>query len=485
MKKIILFQSTIGLLDNIKSAPGLPISLLTAAKLLRPEFEVELIDQRLHREDWKEKLREAIRDNVVFFGTTAMLGPQIKHSLEASQYLKSLDKELPVVWGGPFASVLSKQALAEDSIDIIVAGDGEITTLELARALRDGKNLEGIEGLIFKENGEITRNNPRPLVDFNKMPDLPYDLIDVSKYLPKRGGVPTIDMETSRGCPYNCHFCYNPAFNLRRWRAYGADLILERIRSLKKKYGIKGVWFVDDEFFIDLPRARKIIEGLLRIGIRWEVQGARADSLLAMDDEFLKLLEKSKCSQINIGAESGSDRILKMVEKKITTAQIIEVNRKLKPYNLAPWFYFMIGFPGETDKEQKMTIDLVTRLLRENPRAKISGIGCFTPYPGTALFQEALKLGYQPPKKLAGWINYAVDRINIPWLRGDKKRRVETIQFASFFIDQKPEGVASAWWIKLAAKIYRPFAKFRFRWHFYDFPLDTLLGNLIKKKLSQ
>ena len=174
-----------------------------------------------------------------------------------------------------------------------------------------------------------------------------------------------------------------------------------------------------------------------------------------------------------------------MVEKKLTVRQIVEVNRKLRKYDLVPWYYFMIGFPGERDEEQKMTIDLVVKLLAENPKAKISGIGCFTPYPGTALFQEAVKLGYKPPEKLLDWSSYAVDQINVPWLRGDKKRKIQTIQFASFFIDQKPEDVAGSWWVRLAAKIYRPLAKLRFRWHFYDFPLDTLLGNIIKKKLSQ
>jgi anaerobic magnesium-protoporphyrin IX monomethyl ester cyclase len=483
MGKIILFQPIVGLLDNIKSSPGLPISLLTAAKLLPPEFKVVLIDQRMEA-DWREKLKKELTDEVLFFGTTAMLGPQIKFACEASRFVKKI-KDIPVVWGGPFVSVLPDQTLAEKSIDIIISGDGETTSLELARALRDKAPLENVPGILFKKDGKIIKNPPSSLTDFNQMPDLPYDLVDVSRYLPKRAGIPFIDMETSRGCPFNCKFCYNPAFNLRRWRAYDPDLIIGRIKKLRDTYGIKGVWFVDDEFFINLGRAKKIIEGLIEIGIRWEIQGARADSLLAMDDDYLKLLEKSQCQQINIGAESGSDRILKMVEKSMTTEQIVAVNRKLKPYNLSPWFYFMIGFPSETREERKMTIDLAMQLLRENPKAKISGIGCFTPYPGTALFGDALKLGYRPPEKLLDWSTYAVDRINIPWITGKDRTKVEVIQFASFFIDQKPEGIVDSWWIKLAAKIYRPIAKYRFKHHFYKFPIDAYFGNLIKKRLAK
>jgi radical SAM superfamily enzyme YgiQ (UPF0313 family) len=484
MRKIILFQPIVGLLDNIKSSPGLPLSLLTAAKLLPGEFEVKIIDQRLLK-DWKQALRHELTEDVVFFGTTAMLGPQIKFACHASWFVKKIRPEIPVVWGGPFASVLPNQALAEKYIDIIVYGDGEITTLELARAFRDKKPLEEVNGIIFKREGKIIKNPARPLVDVNKMPDLPFHLVDVKKYLPKRGGVPTIDMETSRGCPFNCKFCYNPAFNMRRWRAYDPDLILARIKKLKENLGIKGVWFVDDEFFIDLKRARKIIEGLIELDMKWEVQGARADSILAMDDEYIRLLEKSKCRQINIGAESGSERILTMTEKKLTTSQILEVNRKLKSYDISPWFYFMMGFPSETEEEQRLTIKLVMRLLKENPNTKISGIGCFTPYPGTALFEDALKIGYRAPQKILDWSTYGVDQINIPWLKGRMRRRVEAVQFASFFVDNKPEGVAGDWWVKLGAKLYRPVARFRFRHDFYSFPIDIYLGNMIKKRLAK
>ena len=242
---------------------------------------------------------------------------------------------------------------------------------------------------------------------------------------------------------------------------------------------------MDDEFFIDKKRAQAIIEGLTKIDVQWEIQGVTAKSILSMDDEYLKMLEASNCQQINIGAESGSDRILKMVDKGITAQDIIDTNLKLKPYNIMPWYYFMIGFPSETKEEQDLTINLVMKLLKENPKAKISGIGCFTPYPGTELFEMAKGYGYTPPKKLLDWSTYAVDRINIPWLTGKMRRRVETIQFSSFFVDQKTRDVAGSWWIKFLAWLYRPIAKFRFSHHFYLFPVDALIGNVIKRKLAK
>ncbi len=148
------------------------------------------------------------------------------------------------------------------------------------------------------------------------------------------------------------------------------------------------------------------------------------------------------------------------------------------------WYYFKVGFPTEPKKERSETINLVMRLLEENPRAKISGIGCYTPYPGTELFEEAKKYGYSPPENFIDWSTYAVDNINIPWVKGQVKGEIQAIQFASFFVDQKVRDVAGPWWMKALAFFYRPLARFRFKNRFYGLPFDVLLGNLIKKKFT-
>jgi len=482
--EVVLVQPVVGLLDNIKTAPGLPLSLLTAVKLVAKEFEVKLIDQRLDP-DWRKTLKRQLREKPLLVGTTAMLGPQVEFARMVGEEVKRVNPEVPVVWGGPHASVLPEQTLEEATVDMIVAGDGEKTFLKLARALKKKKSLKRIPGLYFKRNGEVMATGQAPLVDLNKMPDIPYELVDIYQYLPRRGEVLALDMETSRGCPFKCRFCYNPFFNRGRWRALRAGIVLERVAKLVDKYKIKGIWFVDDEFFIDLGRAKKIIEGLARMDLSWTIQGVTARSVLQMDDDFLSLLEKSGCEQLNIGAESGSARILKMVNKGITPKDILAVNRKLKPYKIMPWFYFMIGFPGETKTDIDKTIKLVMRLLKENPKAKISGIGCFTPYPGTSLFKEAKKYGYRPPDNLLGWKTYAVDRINVPWIKGDLKRKIEALQFTSFFLDKKARDVADLPIVKIAAELYRPLAWFRFKHNFYKFPFDVLIGNKIKERLAK
>ncbi len=204
-----------------------------------------------------------------------------------------------------------------------------------------------------------------------------------------------------------------------------------------------------------------------------------------MDDDYLKMLSESGCGQLNFGVESGSEKILKKINKGITVDSVLEVNRKFAEYNIIPWYYFMVGFPYETEEDVKETIALTLRLLQENPKAKISSIACFTPYPGTQLFNESKDYGYIPPSKLADWSSYATDNINVPWLEGKKRRDVQAIQFASLFMDQKARDVVDSRLIKFLANLYRPMALFRLRHHFYHFPLDVYVGNLFRERITK
>lgn len=481
MAEVILVQPKIGTLDELKSAPGLPLSLLSSVKLVARDFKVKLIDQRIEK-DWKKSLKKELKKNPLCVGTTAMLGPQIRYALEISQFVKE-NSDVPVVWGGPHAGTLPIETISDKNIDIIVKGDGEVTFWELIKALKAKKSLKKVKGLFFKKNGEIIQTESRELVDLNKMPDVPYHLVDVKNYLPKRMGVNSLNMETSRGCLFRCTFCYNPCFNQGRWRALKPKIVLERVEKIVSDFKVKGIWFIDDEFFIDLLRAKEIIQGLKKLGITWDVQGATIASALRMDYNYLGMLEEAGCTQLNFGVESGSERILKRINKAISVSDVLRVNRKFAKFNIIPWYYFVIGFPYETEEDRRKTIALALRLLKENPKAKISPIACFTPYPGTQLFEESKKYGFKPPEKLIDWASYATEYINVPWLSGPLKRKIQSIQFASYFIDQKARDVVASPLIKFLADLYRPIAKFRLKNNFYLFPLEAIIGFWLKDRI--
>src|SRR3989339_1065032 len=182
---------------------------------------------------------------------------------------------------------------------------------------------------------------------------------------------------------------------------------------------IRRVLFRSEEHTSELQSLTNLVcrlllvkKGLTKMNVKWTVQGITVKSVLKMDEAYLKMLSEAGCKQLNLGGESGSPRIHEMTKKGINPEKILEVNRKLKDSGVSPWYYFIGGFPTETEEELKMTGDLIVRILKENKHAKISGLGCYTPYPGTLMFKQSVELGYEPPKELMGWSTYAVDNIN-------------------------------------------------------------------------
>ena len=314
---------------------------MSVASVLVDKFDVKIIDQRID-EDWKAHLKKEMDKQPLFVGTNAITGPQIAHSLEISKFVKD-NSNIPVVWGGKHPSILPSQTLENQYIDMIVIGEGELTTLELSNTLKSKKKLTDIKGLAFKENGKININFPREFMDMNTLPEIPYHLLDIKKYLPKYLGVPSLYIETSRGCPQRCQFCYNIEFNKCRWRAMNSEKSLQKI-----KHGLE----VSEprEFSLLTILSLQILRGEKKFArvcakkkynVRYGIQGVCLSSVLKMDEEYLRIVEKSGCKKIMLGVESGSERVLKMVQKDVTIPQVIEVNKKLAKTNIRPSYYMI------------------------------------------------------------------------------------------------------------------------------------------------
>jgi len=479
---VVMVQPIVGLLDNVKTEPAIPLSLITACTLLTKDYEILVVDQRLSK-TWPNSLRAALRREPVCVGTTAMIGPQIEHALDAFRVVKSFDPTIPTVWGGPQGGIMPEITIAHPDIDFLIQGDAEYTFKNLVDSLARGVDPSWIPGVWTKDG---TIDDPYKLVDLNEVPDPPYGIVKVTRYLPKRFGVPTIDVESSRGCPYSCKFCYNPFMHRRRWRALTVERTLSRIDMLVDRFNIDSVWFIDDEFFVDLKRSREIILGLKERFIRWTVQGTTIVNCLRMDDEFLRLLRDSGCRQLNIGVESGSEELLASMNKPITNEQVLEVNEKLRKFRIVPSFYFIVGFPHETEDDFRQTLRLVEKIFDQNPDAKIMNIGCYTPYPSTELLQDCLELGYEMPKTLEEYSYYGVDEINTPWVLNSPKRlkQVRGANFINYFLDNKINEVGVAPWIRIIGNAYRPLAQWRLRNQNFNIPIDITIGNAIKRKLG-
>lgn len=474
----MLVQPVVGNMDSIRSSPSLPLALLEAASLVDARgYRVKIIDQRLDRR-WREHLLDELRGGPLCVGTTAMTGPQIRGALEASEVVKE-NSDVPVVWGGIHASLLPEQTLHDPRVDFVVKGEGEETLLELAQALGNGKRLDGIRGLWWKDpEGRIHANPERPFLDMDALPDPPFHLVNPRNYMPLYMGLRTLYLQSSRGCPYPCTYCYNTVYNNRQWRMRSAERTVALLRKVRD-LGAENVWFVDDEVIINRKRLEEICRGILRenIDIHWEVQGIRVNNALRMDDAMLRLVERSGCVRLIFGVESASERILRMVKRNIPLDQVRAINRRLRETSIIAHFNFMCGFPEETPDDLKQTVEFIFSLLRENPRARIAGIHIFTPYPGTELYDYVVRKGYfTPPRSLAGWSDFGW--MTTPMATQDKEM-LESLFFCSLFADRKWNENITNPLVRAAAVVYGPVARWRMKHLFFRFMLEKRIAGAL------
>ena len=460
--------------DRISRAPNrltrrapLPVGILSVATPLDVAgYKVRIIDQWIEP-DWEKTLLSELKTKPICVGITAMTGAQIYWALKASEIVKH-NSDVPVVWGGVHSSMLPRQTLENQYIDIIVQGEGEETFLELVRALGSKQPLDKVKGIWYKDGSQINQTPPRPYIDLNKQAPLSYHLIDLKPHMASTFGRDALRMETSRGCPFDCAFCYNTSFNKRQWRAVNPEQSLFRTKRVIKDYGINAFVFTDDNFFTDPARAQQIMEGFVRekLDIVWGKGDIRLDLLARMDDESIKLMERSGCHSLAIGIESGCQRVADLMRKSIDVSEAIPVNRRLAKYNMMVRYLFLMGIPGENELDLAESASLMLKLLDDNPKA-INGVQIYVPYPGTELFELSMKHGLKVPDKLEDWITFGWinRRVGYPWLTPKMKRMMRMLSFCGVFMPSdkgiKEFSVEISPVISLIAKLYYPVVRYR------------------------
>lgn len=485
MADIILVFPQTGIWE--KMSLRLPLSLMhVAAPLEQAGFSVKIIDQRVEK-GWRDILGNDLKEKPLFVGVTSMTGGQIEHALEISSFVKTISDATVVVWGGVHVSLLPEQTLRNPSIDIGVIGEGDITAVELAQALSNKSSLRTVRGIIYKQKGKVTKTPARDFIaDLDILPPVPYHLVDVSLYDSfSYKGERSLDLHTSRGCPFSCSFCYNTVYNKRRWRSFSAERTVEKIERVVNQYGINNVFFQDDNFCADLNRVEKIVSLILtkRLEIRFGLMGVRVDTLNRMDDSLLGALHRAGCINLDVGVESGSDRILSSIQKGITVDDVLRANEKIRRFPFNVKYTFIIGLPGEKHSEVRETLKLAQRLSATNKGA-YTPFYVATPYPGTQLSQEAEKLGYKPPGKLEDWRTFNRDTwyLNNPsWLSKQMMSKLRMITFISFLCNKNVTFKITNRMYRILFYIYYPIARLRLVTNFYRLPLELKLEKLLNR----
>jgi radical SAM superfamily enzyme YgiQ (UPF0313 family) len=318
-------------------------------------------------------------------GITAMTSVY-KSALETAILLKA-ELGRPIVIGGPHATMYPERVLAESPvIDYVVRGEGEETIQALARALEGGsRELGAISGLTYRLRGEIISNPDRPLIsNLDALPFPARHLFDLERYgLRTPDGQPMVTILSSRGCPYNCSYCFKGIVG-RTYRQRSPDNIIAEIRQIIDRYGIHNFYFIDDLFTIDTRRLNAIADRIINaaLDIRWQCLG-RVDRVNA---EILKKMYAAGCRQIHFGIESGNQQILERINKGIKLDQVRQAVRWAQEAGIHVKGYFMLGLPGDTEGTMQQTVDLAVELNLDEAMFSLT-----TPFPGTRLWEELVK----------------------------------------------------------------------------------------------
>lgn len=410
--KILLVYPKVGSeAKNVSLYP--PLSLLYLASYLK-DFSVAIYDQRV---DELEIFKQLLAQGPICVGFSVMTGPQIKFSLELAELVK--EAKIPTVFGGVHPSILPDQTKRDWRVDYVVSGEGELAFRNLVECLSDR----------VKINNPILMNEG---IDLNKSPSLPYELIDVEKYVYssaiKGRALPVL---FSRGCPFACTFCCNPVITKRKWRAMDIDLAISQIHKLVDRYHLESIMFWDENLTLKPQIINKLASG---IGGRFKwLSQSRVNTLLKYDLDFL---ERMGLWRLTCGIESGSPRMLKKIKKEETVEEYIEVNRRIAKTGISTWYNYIIGFPDEKAEDVKLTVRLAMQILDENPNASNSTFYLLAPYPGTEA-ADALMQSYMLPDDFEGWADFGRYNFNAPWQCPDMLKLYERIWFSSKFVGKK------------------------------------------------
>jgi len=271
---------------------------------------------------------------------------------------------------------------------------------------------------------------------------------------------------------------------------------LETIIEPVRKFNLESIWIRDDEFYINRGRAYKICEGIINAGlkIRWYTSGTRVDVFNQASDEQIAMLKRSGADTLKFGAESGSNRILELMQKDIRWEDTVKANLKAKRFGIIPTFALMLGFPTETFDEINQTIDLFLRLKKENPQAQFEVMSTYTALPGTPLYDLALKMGLRPPETLEGWIDWLYDEWDvegrkIPWFDSSGRKKIGNVTYMSILANASLNAISAVknnFARNILKMLFIPiskFEKFRLKRKWYGFTPELDFARFLRKKI--
>ena len=349
-------------------------------------------------------------ENYDIVGVT-MLTPMYNRSIEVVQAIKNAFPEITIVVGGPHPTILPEETLNENNeIDFVVIGEGEVILLNLVNALENGESIDDIPGIVYRKSGSVCVNQPPPMVtNLDELPIparhlLPMHAYHITKSRTKASHAFTVSV--ARGCPFNCAFCCR-IFG-RKVRHHSVERIIKEIKMLVDDYNAREVNLEADTLTVNRKFLFSLCDGLISSGLSKKISWTCESRIDTVDENALRKMKEAGCWQTSYGVETGSQRLLDIIHKDITIGQIEKTFAFTKNVGISIRAFYMLGIPTETRKESLKTIAFAKKL-----DAKWSQFTVFTPFPGTELYDMAVREGGLKSKN---WSDY---KTHGGWTKGD------------------------------------------------------------------
>jgi radical SAM superfamily enzyme YgiQ (UPF0313 family) len=400
--------------------------------LVAAGHEVEILDE-FSTPDYEQGLLSAA-SRADLAGISCFTGFQIDSAIRSARLIRQSFPQLPLTWGGYHPSLYPEATIASEFADFVITGQGEWVFLDFVNRFSAGDGVF-TPGIWRKENGAPIRNPGgfafRNLDDY---PPFPFHLVRLPAFLIDSLTPKSISYHSSLGCPFRCNFCTVTQIYEQRWSGFPADRVLRDVRFLVENTGAQSVEFYDNNFFVNDQRTYEIARALhdAKLGILWSAE-ARPDKIAEYDDDMLGLLTRSGLRWVFIGAESGHDAVLQMMERDHGVTDILRAAEKLSRHKIKVTFSFNLGYPGEPPDNFRRTEMLCQELRRINKETELM-IYVTTAYDSTPAFHRAKEFASKETNAITEWSH--LDQRSgkgKAWLSPEYSRKLYNFTITAFY----------------------------------------------------
>ncbi len=431
MSNILFIQASTYYPEVEKTQP-LGLMYLTAALRAWRGHNPRIVDMKVDGKSTEQVLEEYRNWPTRIVGlSTITYDAKVMH--EVARGLKMINPDVITIAGGAHPTAYPEEVLREGGIDYVVISEGEVTLTELIDVLEQHGDVSQVKGIAYLKDGTYVRTPPREFImDLDSLPFPAWDLIKVEDYfnIPRMGIIfahkEYMTLLTSRGCPYQCAYCHQTLGKV--YRARSAENVLEEIRILVNRYGIKEIVVMDDMFNLKRDRVQAIARAIIDSGLKIKISfpnGFRGD---IMDEDSIRLLKKAGMYRCMYAIETASPRLQKLLKKYVHLEKTRDIAQKTADMGILVHGVFMLGLPTETEEEMRMTL----AFARTSPFHTAAFFRA-VPFKNSGLVQLAKEDGIQFDEQLEKYEFHKTD-MNLSRVPTKVVRRLKRKAYRDFYL---------------------------------------------------